>query len=231
MIVTMVHHYTYCIVFPTIPRLYIGVRSYNGPPSQDDYRSSSQKVKNLIKEGLNYKVHIIGTFATREEAEANEIALHALFDVARNPYFLNGARAVQGGFTRAGVTSEQRGRSYEEMFGEDEAVRRKTVISQKLKARQFSEKTKCKMSQSHADVAGNKNPRAVSGMLLLNNEVLLRYTTKRELVDWCYANDVPHRPILKLKSGGEYRPNQTSRNVRFKKWFGLRVLESQTQNA
>ncbi len=211
--------------------MYIGVRSYFGPPSQDDDRSSSQKVKNLIKEGLDYKVHVIGTFTTRKEAEENEIALHALFDVARNPYFLNGARAVQGGFSRAGAVSEQRGRSYEEMFGEDEAARRKAVLSQKLKDRKFSEKTKRKMSRSHADVTGHKNPRAVSGVLLLNGKVILRYTTKTELVDWCHANDVPHRPILKLKSGGEYRPNQTSRNMRFKKWFGLRVLESQTQSA
>lgn len=78
MIDTMIH-YTYCIVFPTIPRLYIGVRSYNGPPSQDDYRSSSQKVKNLIKDGLDFHVHTIGTFATRKELKRMKLLfMHCL---------------------------------------------------------------------------------------------------------------------------------------------------------
>lgn len=229
--IDIMNHYTYCIIFPTIPRLYIGVRSYNGPPSQDDYRSSSSKVKRLIKDGFPYTLTVIGTFETRRQAEDNEITLHALFDVAKNPYFLNGARAVAGGFSRAGVESEQRGRTYEEMFGHEEAERRKSLVSQKLKGRVFTNKSKKKMSASHADVTGDMNPRAVGGQLMMGDEVLLEYSTKHQLVTWCMSNGVPHRPILKLKSGDEYRPNLTSRNVKFKKWFGLRVLECQKQRA
>jgi hypothetical protein len=226
MTVTM-NHYTYCIVFPAIPRLYIGVRSYNGPPTQDDYRSSSKKVKALIKEGFQYTISIIATHATRAEAEAEEIALHDIFDVARNPYFLNGAKARHGGFTRAGVPSDQKGRTYEELFGIEEAARKRLNLQQKLRNRVFSKKTKAKMAASHADVSGPLNPRAISGALELSGKILLEYQTKAELVRWCLDNDVPHRPILRLRTGDAYLPNITPRNAKFKRWFGLRVLEPQ----
>jgi hypothetical protein len=77
-------------------------------PLKDNYFSSSQTVKKLIKEkGIeNFKKKILGVFATREEAIAHEIKFHSRLQVDDNPPFLNILRQTSVRFRYGNKGSE-----------------------------------------------------------------------------------------------------------------------------
>ena len=114
-------HYTYIIKNTTNNMQYIGVRSCNCLPENDDgYMGSS----NTLDEAMNktpetFTKIIIDTFPTREIANANEQWLHETYDVARNPEFYNLCIAPMG-FCMAGRThsDETRKKMSDSMLGE-----------------------------------------------------------------------------------------------------------------
>lgn len=69
-------------------------------PREDNYFSSSEIVKNLIKEqGVqNFSKKLLGVYSTKEEAITHEINYHARLKVDLNPRFLNQARQLSTGF-------------------------------------------------------------------------------------------------------------------------------------
>ena len=114
-------HYTYIIKNTTNNMQYIGVRSCNCLPENDDgYMGSS----NTLDEAMNktpetFTKIIIDTFPTREIANANEQWLHETYDVARNPEFYNLCIAPMG-FCMAGriQTVESRAKMSKSKSGE-----------------------------------------------------------------------------------------------------------------
>lgn len=87
-------------------KYYIGVRSCDCIPEEDTkYMSSSKYLKEVIvKYGLeNFKKEILSIWETRELANAEEIRLHQLFDVARNEVYYNLSKHITTGFSNYGV--------------------------------------------------------------------------------------------------------------------------------
>ena len=66
-------HYTYVVTLPETGEFYIGVRTCKCSPAQDRYVGSGGWLSTINKASL--KKQVVGVFATREEAEKNEVAL------------------------------------------------------------------------------------------------------------------------------------------------------------
>jgi group I intron endonuclease len=92
------YHYTYIITNTNTQMKYIGVRSCNFLPENDsDYMGSSKALDESMNETPeSFTKTIIGTFPTRENANADEQWLHEMYDVARNPEFYNLMNAPLG---------------------------------------------------------------------------------------------------------------------------------------
>ena len=105
------YHYVYKIT-NTNPndgrKYYIGVRSSKVKPEDDtNYRSSSTFLKQaLIEIGHNnFNKEILSIWETRKEASDEEIRLHELHDVARNPEYYNKAKAKNNMFCTEGYVT------------------------------------------------------------------------------------------------------------------------------
>lgn len=93
------NHYTYRLIYQD-GRQYIGVRSCECEPHEDiKYLGSSKHTKNLVLE----RKEILGIFSTRQDAVADEIALHEIYDVARSDLFVNKAKQTSTKFDTSGV--------------------------------------------------------------------------------------------------------------------------------
>lgn len=151
-------------------RYYYGCRSSRRTPQDGPYWSSSKPVQKAIQRyGLaSFTKKIVAIYATRAEAMAKEIALHARFDVKTHPLFFNRANQTTLKFSRAGVrcspeTVEKirlhvRGRVYAPEVGAKRgAERRGKTLSPEVRrnmslaqlGKVLSEETKAKMAASH----------------------------------------------------------------------------------
>ncbi len=98
------HFYVYrltCHHLDSAERYYIGFRSCVGDPDADrNYWGSSRPVKEAIQcYGIDhFTKKIIATYATRAEALALEIKLHAYLDVKTHPLFFNKANQTSTKF-------------------------------------------------------------------------------------------------------------------------------------
>ena len=139
------HNYTYEIKNKINRIGYIGVRSCNEAPVDDPYFGSCDTLDKAIKnEGIeNFTKTILQTFDTREEAVQDEVFLHDLYDVARNPLFYNQAKATPNGFHRSGTKCT------------DEHKRKISEAKKGKKRKPFSEEWKRKLSEANK---GNTNP-------------------------------------------------------------------------
>jgi hypothetical protein len=103
------YHYTYEITHNLSGMRYIGVRTCKVSPDCDNsYWGSSKYVPKDIKK-TGTKV-ILQTFSKRENAVLHEIALHSLYDVARDEKFWNRSKQTSTGFDTSGtkLTKEQK---------------------------------------------------------------------------------------------------------------------------
>ena len=211
----MVFHYVYWLTSTSSQLNYIGVRTSEVSPDNDDYMSSSRIVKRLIKEGTLFTKNVLSTWETRELANQEEARLHRLHDVGLNPEFANLAcspfRAVHGTMLK--------GRSYAEIFGEKRAE--EITAKKKLVKRSFSNQTRQRMSENHANVSGERNPRSVGGKLFSKeHELLFVFKTKKELEAWCKSKGIP---FVLLTKTGTYDPPRGNRNRNLAHHFGLYV--------
>ena len=143
---------------------YIGVRSCSCLPKNDsDYMGSSKPLDEAMETSPEAFVKtIIGTFPTREDANADEQRLHEMYDVARNPEFYNLCIAPMG-FHMSGriQTVESRAKMSESksgekhpMYGKHRSDATKKKISESHKGKTFSKESRKKMSESRT---GSKN--------------------------------------------------------------------------
>ena len=146
-------HYVYKItnLKPTDERLYyIGVHSDENQVSLNDgYMGSSKYLTEAIKETGqdNFKKEILSTWATRKEAVQEEIRLHEIYDVAKNPLFYNRSKQTSTRFDTTGNTNNI-----------SKETRIKQIQSRKKNNKMWhSEKTKQKI--------GNANRGKVKGPL------------------------------------------------------------------
>lgn len=87
-------------------KYYYGVRGSTKPPGEDTrYWSSSRYVKGALETFGRawFTKKIVSLYATRDQAYAKEIRLHAFFDVKTHPLFLNRSNQTTAKFSRAGV--------------------------------------------------------------------------------------------------------------------------------
>jgi len=95
------NHYTYLLQSNTDDIMYIGVRSCQGMPEDDNYWGTSKHIPKNVSEVCDK--FILGTFDTRVDAVADEIRRHNINDVAKSKYFWNKAKQTATGFDRSGT--------------------------------------------------------------------------------------------------------------------------------
>jgi hypothetical protein len=140
------HHHPYCtyltvIIHEDLPFMYIGKGKtkdvlsgrYKGSVSSKQYRD----IFNRLKKESPHLIHseIINQFETNEEAIAEEIKLHAMYDVARCPVFMNKSNQTSTKFVFYGHSD-----------GRSDATKAK--ISEAKRGQKHSDKTKAKISAS-----------------------------------------------------------------------------------
>jgi hypothetical protein len=152
------HHHPYCtyltvIIHEDLPFMYIGKGKtkdvlsgrYKGSVSSKQYRD----IFNKLKKESPHLIHsvIINQFETNEEAIAEEIKLHAMYDVARCPVFMNKSNQTATGCDFAyGLKGEKNG-----MFGKKHSDETKKLMKGKNNAmfgKTHSDETKERMSEA-----------------------------------------------------------------------------------
>lgn len=108
------NHYTYIIKNLYNGKIYIGVRTCECDPTQDNYWSSSRHLNDLIKRyGKDHlRKRILRVHDTRENAMLHEIELHNKYDVAVNERFYNKAKQTSTGFDTTGTYGSWNGRTH-----------------------------------------------------------------------------------------------------------------------
>lgn len=118
-----------------------------------------------------------------------------------------------------GKRSSLRGRTYEEIHGSEKAVILKEEKRDIFRGRIFSDETKMKMKENHADFSGSNNPRSVSGVLFdCDNKPVFRFSHLNELRNHCENIGLPFRGLKSSK--WNYNPVITNRNLKYKKFVG-----------
>lgn len=102
------NHYTYKITNVKTNKSYIGVRTSKELPFEDigiKYFSSSTD-KDFISEQKNYPENfiyeVINTFDNRTDALMDEVRLHDIYDVCKNPQFYNLSKQTSNGMDFTG---------------------------------------------------------------------------------------------------------------------------------
>ena len=100
-------HYVYLITEILTNIKYIGVRTSKNLDLLADlkhYKTSTKNkiFKSLIRNGSLFTYEILSTHDSREEAVAEEIRLHELYDVAKNPEYYNKAKQTSTGYDTTG---------------------------------------------------------------------------------------------------------------------------------
>ena len=150
-------HYVYRITNIKRKLSYIGVRSCKIDPKKDlgiKYFSSSldkEFQQDQKSNPSNYKYQIIAIFDSREEASRLEIHLHMMYDVARNLYFYNKARATSTGFNTYGIshTLESRKRMSEAATGRTLSPEHSQKISKANTGKTRSPEMRMKISEAN----------------------------------------------------------------------------------
>jgi hypothetical protein len=83
-------------------KYYIGCRTCEYLPSEDNYYSSSNDIKELIKSGHEFDKEILEVFENRIDAINYEIKLHQKYDVSNNPEFYNKVKQTSTKFDTSG---------------------------------------------------------------------------------------------------------------------------------
>lgn len=105
------YHYVYLItnLCPIDQRkYYIGVRTSKTHPQFDNqYHGSSKYLQQALSSigHQNFCKEILSIWDTRKQANAEEIRLHQLHDVAKNPQYYNKAKATSTGFCTIGMVT------------------------------------------------------------------------------------------------------------------------------
>ena len=99
------NHYTYLITNRTNDMKYIGVRSCDCNPVDDNYWGSSKYLTEAISnDGIdNFSKEVLKVWPTRDEAVAHEIKLHKKHNVGVNDKFYNKAIQKSVGFDTTGM--------------------------------------------------------------------------------------------------------------------------------
>lgn len=171
------HNYVYEITEISTDRKYIGVRSCNIDPMDDLMKYKSSSLNNEFErrqkdQPEDYRYEILSFHNNREDAVKEEIRLHELYDVAKNPKFINRAKQTSTGFDGTGmiVVKDINGNIFwvgkddpRYISGELSFIKTgnkltedtKNKISKSLKGHIISESTKQKISITSK---GNNNP-------------------------------------------------------------------------
>jgi len=154
------YHYNYIITNLNNYKRYIGVRSCNCWPTEDNKYTGSCKTlkKIMVKEGKEwFKKEIIALWDIRELAVEHEIRLHNYFEVGMNPMFYNQSKQTSTRWDTTGVklSGETRKKLSEIHKGKKISEETKRKISKSEKGKKTSEETKRKMSKS---ASGKNNP-------------------------------------------------------------------------
>jgi len=144
-------HYTYMITNTLNDMQYIGVRSCDCEPNEDQYWSSSKYLKeDITKFGIeNFTKQILNIWNTREDALEHEISLHEQYNVSTNKLFYNKSKQTSVGFDTTGMPGPCN------MLGKKHTEESKQKMSKSKKGKPKTTEHNLKNSLSHR---GEKNP-------------------------------------------------------------------------
>lgn len=155
------NHYTYVVFDPSSDMKYIGVRSCKCPVEEDPYMGSSYAMTNEDRARCDKMV--LNLFETKEEALAEEIRLHEVHEVHKNPEFWNIVKQTSTKFVsdRKGhkLTEEHKRKCSESLKGRKmkpftDEHRRK--LSEARLGTKASEETKAKMSKDRCGIGNSR---------------------------------------------------------------------------
>lgn len=178
----MKFHYVYEITNNINSKKYIGKRSCSCNIEQDQYMGSGKVLKTAFsKYGIeNFSKEILFICDTEEDAFQKEKEQIDKVNATENPMYYNIADGGHGGYVTKGYTSEQK-----------KIMTNK--ISTSLKGHKynlgikFSEEHRKNISKSHADVSGDKNPRSVQAIVVIDNQTYIK-NTRDEMITFIYEN-------------------------------------------
>jgi hypothetical protein len=152
--------YLTVIYHEELPFMYIGSGKtkdvlsgkYKGSVSSKEYKDIFNRLKKEQPHLIQSEV--INQFVTYQEALAEEIKLHAMYDVALCPVFMNKARATTTAFTRDGLlnSKETRAKISKAGKGREFTQEHKDNLSKALKGKSkspASEETRAKISKGN----------------------------------------------------------------------------------
>lgn len=147
------YHYTYWLTCEQTNQHYIGCRSSKVNPIQDNYWSSSEVVKKMIKEGYTFSKNILATWTSREDAIAHEVLLHDCFNVGQRSDFINQAKQTSTRFDSTGLKQPGKGLGRKD----SPEVRKNKSLSagHHLRGKQLSDNHKQKIALTMKKKAGH----------------------------------------------------------------------------
>jgi hypothetical protein len=185
------NHYTYFLTakepFEGM-KYYIGVRSCECAPEEDEYMGSSRVIK---RNKVAVDKHILATWSTREEAVSHEILLHECFDVALNGEFFNQAKQKTTGFDTTGMKFK---------FNVEYTPERREQMRKAAKKRMEDPAVREKIRKARAlqvipREVYERQAKVISSLVWLNDGVR-SYRVRPELVDEKLNNGLVHGRLM-----------------------------------
>ena len=150
----MKHYYLY-YSYEEWGRGYIGKRACDCLP-EEDVKYFGSFVDETFKP--KHKIILSSDYSTPCELAEDEIILHDFYDVARNPHFVNRAKATSTGFDTTGttLTDETKLRIGEARRGKTHTKQAKLRIGEARRGKTHTDEAKRKIGEA---LAGEKNSR------------------------------------------------------------------------
>lgn len=223
-------------------KYYIGVRSCNCQPEEDNYWSSSKYLKEsiLVLGQSNFKKEILSIWNTREEAISEEIKLHNQYDVGVNPKFYNRSKQTSIGWDTTNIKvihSPERNKKISDSlkgqkYSKERVEKARKALKEKYangfepvnKGKPMSEEQKKLISLNHADISGEKNP-MTKEILVFNNDDELIHSVKMSFTKFCKIHNLPLNQLtISYKNNGlKLYPTEKGKKLAEKQGFDMYI--------
>jgi len=180
----MKHHYVYRVTSLTKNKHYYGSRTSIVPPKEDlgiKYFTSStdREFRNGFKSSPhNYKVKVVSTFKTREEAMLLEIRLHARFDVGKNSNFYNKSKQITSGFSTEGTYLSDEHKLKISGIGRKHTDEARSRISKANKGKIRTDEARLNISEAHKGIKASDETRSKMSKARIGKKIVVHPKTR-----------------------------------------------------
>ncbi len=199
------HHYTYLITYKNGLK-YMGVRSSEDKPEEDNYYGSSKHTPDVSEVVTK---EILGIYPNRSEALQAEIAYHSLHDVGVNPLFLNRSKQTSVKFDTTGITFAMEANHKEAiraaLTGRKRSEAERLAISKGkagIKRQKHSEETKLKIGLGNkGKIVSETSINKMVSTRMSNNSYVQSEETKNKIKQSLLINPPNTAPVVYTING------------------------------